>query len=76
MEPKHTVFAGKAVGLAQLFRVMIGKLRLEGPVTYVPELSAPDGPSTGSGLQALQHILELIQSTGDARLLGQHPTGR
>lgn len=34
----------------------IGSQRLEGPVTYVPELSAPEGESTGGGKQALQHV--------------------
>lgn len=70
-EQKRTVFAGKAFGLAELFKHTVGKERLEvGPVTYVPELSAPEGESTGGGKQSLQHIALVPQGGGATLVIG------
>ena len=44
---------------------IIGKERLAGSPGYRVEMSAPDGPSTGGGKQALQHI-KLVPDGGGA----------
>jgi hypothetical protein len=64
------MFAGQAVGLAELFNLTIGKKRLEGMVPYAPQLSAPDGPSTAGGKQALQHITLVPEGSGATLLIG------
>jgi hypothetical protein len=68
-EQQHTAFAGQAVGLADLFRYGFSKKRLEGPVNYTPELSSPDGDSTGGGKQALQHV-KLVPDSGATLVIG------
>ena len=55
-EEKRTQFAMAALGFADLFKVQIGAYKLPGPVPYVVELAAPEGPSTGGGKQGVQHI--------------------
>jgi len=67
-QTKHTMFASQAIGLAELFKFTIGKNKLEGPVNYVPELSAPEGESTAGGKQALQHV-SLVPEGGGPRLV-------
>jgi hypothetical protein len=64
---KYTHVAAKALSLAELFdeRFQDG---LQGPVHFRVELSAPDGPSTGGGKQALQH-LKLVPSNGGAAIV-------
>ncbi len=49
----RTQFSLKALDLAQTFRSAVGTLAI-GP--YHAELTAPDGPSTGGGVQAVQHV--------------------
>jgi hypothetical protein len=66
----HTMFAGEAIGLAQLFQHAFGKKRLEGPVSYAVEMSTPDGPSTAGGKQPLQHLKLIPQGGGPALLVG------
>jgi hypothetical protein len=68
-EQNHTAFAGAAVGMAELFRYGFSKKRLEGPVNYTPELSAPDTDSTGGGKQALQHV-KLVPDSGATLVIG------
>lgn len=68
-EQNHTAFAGAAIGLAELFRYGFSKKRLEGPVNYSPELSAPDGDSTGGGKQPLQHV-KLVPDSGATLVIG------
>ena len=68
-EQQHTVFAGQAVGLAELFKFGFANKRLDGAVNYTPELSAPDGPSTAGGKQALQHI-KLVPEAGATLVIG------
>jgi hypothetical protein len=60
----RTQFAMQAFGLAELFRFRFEGERLAaGDLGYTVELSAPDGPSTGGGAQALQHI-KLVSPAG------------
>jgi len=68
-QPKHTVVAGQAIGLAELFKFTVGKNKIDaGTTAYGAELSAPDGPSTAGGKQALQH-LKLVPVDGGAALV-------
>src|SRR3954452_12894074 len=55
-EQTHTVFASQAISLADMFKFSIGKQPIAGDPAYTAELSVPDGPSTGGGKQALQHL--------------------
>jgi hypothetical protein len=64
-EEKRTQFAMAAVGFADLFKVTIGSHKLPGPVPYVVELAAPEGPSTGGGKQGVLHI-KLTPEVGGA----------
>lgn len=45
----------QALDFAGAFKSVVGHLRIA-PAGYVPELMAPDGPSTGGGSQARQRI--------------------
>ena len=51
----QTTVAFRATDLAESFRSTVGKLRV-GPLAYTPDLTAPEGPSTGGGTQALAHV--------------------
>ena len=51
----QTQYSVKANDLAESFRSTVGRLRI-GPHEYTPDLTAPEGPSTGGGAQALQHV--------------------
>lgn len=64
---KYTQVAAKAVSLAELFEARFEE-GLDGPVRYRVELSAPDGPSTAGGKQAMQHI-KLIPADGAATII-------
>lgn len=64
-----TMFAGQAIGLAEMFPFAVGKRLLEGPITYRAELSAPDGPSTAGGKQPLQHVTLVAVPEGSAATL-------
>jgi hypothetical protein len=68
-EQQHTAFAGQAVGLAELFRYGFSKKRLEGDVSYTPELSTPESDSTGGGKQPLQHV-KLVPDSGATLVIG------
>ena len=66
---KFTMFAAQAMGLAEIFQgVFAGGL--EGPVHFKVELSAPDGPSTGGGKLALQHIKLIPPDGGSTIVIG------
>src|SRR5262245_2003921 len=69
-EPSHTVFAARAFGLAELFKLAVGPTRLEGPVVYTAELAAPDGPSTAGGREALQHVSLRPEGGGATLVVG------
>lgn len=64
---KYTQVAARAVSLAELFAARFEQ-GLDGPVRYRVELSAPDGPSTAGGKQALQHI-KLIPLDGSPAIV-------
>jgi hypothetical protein len=70
---KYTMVAAKAVSLAELF-VAGFQQGLDGPVRFRVELSAPDGPSTGGGKQALQHIKLIPEGGGMAVVIGSADT--
>ncbi len=55
-EAKHTMFAQKAIGLAEMFQSLFGVKPVGATVKYRAELASPDGPSTGGGKQALQAV--------------------
>jgi hypothetical protein len=51
----QTQFSVRATDLAESFRSTVGRLRV-GPHGFVPDMTAPEGPSTGGGVQAMQHL--------------------
>jgi hypothetical protein len=51
----RTRFAIQALDFSEAFNAGLGTLRLA-PGEYRPELTSPEGPSTGGGVQATQHI--------------------
>jgi hypothetical protein len=53
--PYQTQHALQASDLAAALNDSLKKLRI-GPGDYVPELTSPQGPSTGGGVQAMQHL--------------------
>lgn len=72
---KYTQVAAKAVSLAELFDARFEQ-GLQGPVQFRVELSAPDGPSTAGGKQALQHIKLVPSISGPAIVIGSASTAR
>ena len=61
----------QALDLAQLYKVRFGESRLLGRVSFRSEITSPEGPSTGGGVQATQHIM-LIPVQGGAPLVVGH----
>ena len=51
----RTRFAVRALDFAETFNAGLGALSLQ-PGAYQPQLTTPDGPSTGGGVQAVQHV--------------------
>jgi hypothetical protein len=51
----RTQFSIQASTLADSYRDTVGRLRV-GPHGYCPDMTAPEGPSTGGGVQAMQHL--------------------
>ncbi len=72
--PKHTIFASQALGLAAMFQALTSKHRLGTAPAYLPQLAAPDGPSTGGGKQALQHVSLIPEGGGDTIVIGSANT--
>jgi hypothetical protein len=72
--PRHTIFASQALGLAAMFQALTSKHRLGGNPAYLPQLAAPDGPSTGGGKQALQHVSLIPEGGGDTIVIGSANT--
>src|SRR5438105_4208852 len=69
--PLQTQFAMRALGLAERFAQVCGAHGLDGDgVTYRLELAAPEGPSTGGGKQAVQHV-KLVPNRGTTIVIGQ-----
>ena len=61
------------MSLAELFAARFER-GLDGPVRFKVELSAPDGPSTAGGKQALQHIKLIPEGGGLAVVIGSANT--
>jgi hypothetical protein len=59
----RTQFTAQAHGFAATFSASLGKMRLA-PANYVPELTVPEGQSTGGGAQALQRLRLVPQMPG------------
>jgi hypothetical protein len=51
----RTQFSIQASTLADSYRDTVGRLQV-GPHGYRPDMTAPEGPSTGGGVQAMQHL--------------------
>lgn len=68
MTEKHTVFAMKALSLADMFKAAVGERPVGQATSYRAEMAAPEGPSTGGGKQAVQHI-RLVAESGAATLV-------
>ncbi len=51
----RTQFSIQASTLADSYRDTVGRLHV-GPHGYSPDMTAPEGPSTGGGVQAMQHL--------------------
>jgi hypothetical protein len=51
----RTRFAVRALDFAETFNAGLGALSLK-PGAYRPQLTTPEGPSTGGGVQAVQHV--------------------
>jgi hypothetical protein len=69
-DPKRTMFAQRALSLAELFQATFANKPIGKAVKYRAELVAPDGPSTGSGAQALQAIKLTPINTGTTLVVG------
>jgi hypothetical protein len=68
-DPKRTMFAQRALSLAEVFQGTFNT-PIGTAVKYRAELSAPDGPSTGGGKQALQAIILTPVQTGTTLVVG------
>jgi hypothetical protein len=65
------MFAQKALDFAQLFALSFGDAPLvSGQTTYKIEMSAPEGQSTGGGVQGVQHITLVPQGGGASVVAG------
>jgi hypothetical protein len=51
----QTQFSVRATDLAESFRSTVGRTTV-GPYGYLPDMTSPEGPSTGGGVQAMQHL--------------------
>ncbi len=70
-EQPRTVFAQKALDFAQLFALAFGEAPIvSGGVTYRLEISSPEGPSTGGGVQGVQHMTLVPQAAGNSIVVG------
>jgi hypothetical protein len=69
-DPKRTMFAQRALSLAELFQATFANRPVGKAVKYRAELVAPDGPSTGGGTQALQAIKLTPINTGTTLVIG------
>jgi hypothetical protein len=71
----QTQFSVKATDLADSFRSTVGRMRV-GPYAYAPDMTAPEGPSTGGGVQALQHLRLVPPQTNMPTLVVGHVNPR
>jgi hypothetical protein len=71
----RTEFSIKASTLADSYRSTVGRLRV-GPHGYSPDMTAPEGQSTGGGVQAMQHLRLLPPEASMPTLLVGHANQR
>ncbi len=74
----QTYHAIQASDLATAFNDALKKMRI-GPGDYGIELTAPEGPSTAGGVQALQHVRLVPREMGLPTIVvghANHPEGR
>ena len=64
----RTRFAVRALDFAETFNAGLGALSLQ-PGAYQPQLTTPDGPSTGGGVQAVQHVRLIAARQGFPSIL-------
>jgi hypothetical protein len=64
----RTEYAMQAAGLADRFTEVFGRKRIGGG--FHTDMTAPDGPSTGGGVQMLQHVRLLWPKRGPAVVMG------
>jgi hypothetical protein len=69
-DPKRTMFAQRALSLAELFQGTFANTPIGKTIKYRAELASPDGPSTGGGTQALQAIKLTPIDTGTTLVIG------
>src|SRR5579883_1165474 len=67
----QTFHALKASDLAAAMNEAMKKVRV-GPGDYSPELTSPDGPSTGGGIQAMQHLRLISAQPGQPAIVVGH----
>jgi len=67
----QTFHAIQASDLASAFNDAMKRTALA-PGEYVPELTAPEGPSTGGGVQAMQHLRLVPRMAGFPTLVVGH----
>jgi hypothetical protein len=70
----QTQFSIQATDLADSYRGTLGRIRV-GPYGYTPDLTAPEGPSTGGGVQAMQHLRLLPSRPNLPTLVVGHVNG-
>jgi hypothetical protein len=66
---KFTMFAGKSVALAEVFKFTIGKEPFVGPTVCRLELSAPTEESTDGGRLAVQHVSIVPEGGGPTTVI-------
>jgi len=68
------MFAMQATALAGQFNEMFGKVTL--PPGYWTDMTAPDGPSTGGGIQTMQHLRLHAPEGGPILVMGSLDSGQ
>jgi hypothetical protein len=66
---KFTMFAGKSVALAEVFKFTLGKEPFVGPSVCRLELSAPTEESTDGGRLAVQHVSIVPENGGPTTVI-------
>jgi hypothetical protein len=66
---KFTMFAGKSVALAEVFKFTLGKEPFVGPTVCRLELSAPSEESTDGGRLAVQHVSIVPENGGPTTVI-------
>ena len=66
---KFTMYAGKSVALAEVFKFTVGKELFVGPTVCRLELSAPSEESTDGGRLAIQHVSIVPESGGPTTVM-------